>query len=286
MKTLLKWTAGAVIALSAITGASAANTLKWGAARDLDSLDPYSYGSTFNLAFLNHVYEALIRYDDKFNITPALAESWETPSPTVLRFHLRKGVKFHNGAPFSADDVVASMTRVSDEASPLKGNLPAFKAVRKVDDYTVDIEMTHPYPLMLNDLTNIFIFNRQWLVDNNSLKPTDAAKKIEGYATHNANGTGPFKVESYRPDTRTVLVVNPAWWTASNSRPLPPRPRGSRRCCRATSTSPRTRRCRTWTGCARRPTSRCWPRPSCAPCTLASIWATSWSAPTSPTRIR
>jgi peptide/nickel transport system substrate-binding protein len=212
MKTLLKWTAGAVIALSAITGASAANTLKWGAARDLDSLDPYSYGSTFNLAFLNHVYEALIRYDDKFNITPALAESWEATSPTVLRFHLRKGVKFHNGAPFSADDVVASMTRVSDDASPLKGNLPAFKAVRKVDDYTVDIEMTHPYPLMLNDLTNIFIFNRQWLVDNNSLKPTDAAKKIEGYATHNANGTGPFKVESYRPDTRTVLVVNPDWW--------------------------------------------------------------------------
>lgn len=50
------------------------------------------------------------------------------------------------------------------------------------------------------------------LVDNNSLKPTDAAKKIEGYATHNANGTGPFKVESYRPDTRTVLVVNPGWW--------------------------------------------------------------------------
>jgi peptide/nickel transport system substrate-binding protein len=61
MKTLLKWTAGAVIALSAITGASAANTLKWGAARDLDSRDPYSYGSTFNLAFLNHVYEALTR---------------------------------------------------------------------------------------------------------------------------------------------------------------------------------------------------------------------------------
>ena len=153
MKTLLKWTAGAVIALSAITGASAANTLKWGAARDLDSLDPYSYGSTFNLAFLNHVYEALIRYDDKFNITPALAESWEAASPTVLRFKLRQGVKFHNGAPFTADDVVASMTRVSDDASPLKGNLPAFKAVRKVDDFTVDIEMTHPYPLMLNDLT-------------------------------------------------------------------------------------------------------------------------------------
>ena len=61
-------------------------------------------------------------------------------------------------------------------ATRLKGNLPAFKAARKVDDYTVDIEMTHPYPLMLNDLTNIFIFNRQWLVDNNSLKPTDAAK--------------------------------------------------------------------------------------------------------------
>ena len=123
----------------------------------------------------------------------------------MLRFRLRQGVKFHNGAPFSADDVVASLTRVSDDASP-QGNLPAFKAVRKVDDYTVDIEMTHPYPLMLNDLTNIFIFNRQWLVDNNDLKPTDAAKKIEGYATHNANGTGPFRSSPTAP-TRARC-----WW--------------------------------------------------------------------------
>ncbi len=53
--------------------------------------------------------------------------------------------------------------------------------------------MTHLYPLMLNDLTNIFIFNRQWLVDNNSTADRDAAKNIEGHATHHANGTGPSR---------------------------------------------------------------------------------------------
>ncbi|MDM3803423.1 ABC transporter substrate-binding protein, partial [Proteus mirabilis] len=75
----------------------------------------------------NHVYEGLVRYDAKLKIEPALATSWETVSDTVWRFHLRKGVKFHNGAGFTADDVLASLTRVSDKTSPLRGNLPAYK---------------------------------------------------------------------------------------------------------------------------------------------------------------
>ena len=206
---------GLTLAVSVLIGIlpnAEAKTVRWGADRDIVSLDPYSYGDTFTLAFLNHVYEGLVRYNEQLKIEPALATGWEIVDPATWRFKLRRGVKFHNGALLTADDVIASLERVSHEASPLKGNLPAYKSARKVDDHTVDIVLNGPYPLLLNDLTNVHIFNKAWLVANNSLVPTDAGKKIEGFATHNTMGTGPFKLESRQPDAKTVLVVHPDWW--------------------------------------------------------------------------
>lgn len=203
----------AVAALSMLAGGVAeAKTLKWGAGREIASLDPYSFGETFTLSVLNHVYEGLVRYTGDLKIEPALAESWETVSPTVWRFHLRKGVKFHNGNAFTADDVVASLERVTHPTSPLKGNLPAYKSATKVDDFTVDIEVNGPYPLLLNDLTNIYILDKEWMVANDALLPTDSGKGVENYATRNTNGTGPFKIESRRADAQTVFVVNNDWW--------------------------------------------------------------------------
>ncbi len=203
----------ATTAALAVASAAEANTLRWGADRDVLSMDPYSYGDTFTLAFLNHVYEGLVRYDENLEIEPALAESWEVLDDGVTwRFRLRQGVSFHNGSPFTADDVIASLARVSHETSPLKGNLPAYASSNKVDDHTVDIVVNDTYPLLLNDLTNIHIFDHEWLVEHNAEVPTDAGRGVEGYPTFNANGTGPFIVESYQPDSRTVLVVNPDWW--------------------------------------------------------------------------
>lgn len=214
---MLKKLGLAATVMMSLTLSGHAETLKWGAPRDIYSLDPYSYGDSYTLAFLNHVYEGLVRYDAKLQIEPSLATSWETISDTVWRFHLRKGVKFHNGSDFTADDVLTSLARVSDKASPLRGNQPAYKSSTKVDDYTVDIELTGPYPLLLNDLTNIHIFDATWLADNNSLKPTDVSAKVEGYATYHANGTGPYSVESRVPDSKTVLVENPNWWDESGA---------------------------------------------------------------------
>ena len=204
--------AAALLGLSATAINAQDKTLKWGAAREIASLDPYSFGETFTLSVLNHVYEGLVRYTGDLQIEPALAESWETVSPTVWRFKLRKGVTFHNGSAFTADDVLASLARVTHETSPLKGNLPAYKSSKKVDDHTVDIEVNGPYPLLLNDLTNIFIFNKAWLEANNASLPTDSGKGVKGYATDNANGTGPFSVESRRVDAKTVFSANSKWW--------------------------------------------------------------------------
>ena len=201
----------AAVLLGAAPPASA-ETLRWAANRDIGSLDPDSFGDTFTLAFLNHVYEGLVRYDENLKIEPALATSWEVIEPTVWRFHLRPGVRFHDGAPLTADDVVASLVRATDELSPLKGNLSAFKSARAVDPLTVDVTLTSRYPLLLNDLTNIFVFSKPWLVANHTEVATDVGRHVEGYATSHANGTGPFTVESRAADSRTVLVANPAWW--------------------------------------------------------------------------
>ena len=203
----------AVSAVFLLSTPAIANTLKWGANRDIGSLDPYSYGDSFTINVLNHVYEGLVRYNQDLKIEPALATSWEILDDKVTwRFKLREGVTFHNGNPFTAADVVASLARVSHETSPLKGNLPAYVNSKVVDDLTVDITLNGTYPLLLNDLTNIHIFDKEWLVENNAELPTDIGKQVEGFATYNANGTGPFMIESRQPDAKTVFVVNPNWW--------------------------------------------------------------------------
>lgn len=202
----------AALAVTVSTTALQAETVKWASRADIYSLDPNSIPSTANLAFLNHIYEGLVRYDKTFGLEPALATEWELVDGKFWRFKLREGVKFHNGADFTADDVVASFKRAADPASPLKGNMPLFKDIRKIDDYTVEIDVTTPSSLFLNDITNIFVFDQDWLKDNNTEKPTDYAAGSEGYATSHTNGTGPFKLESRAPDSMTVLLVNDGWW--------------------------------------------------------------------------
>lgn len=202
----------AVLTAAIVAAPANAATLRWGSRADIYSLDPDAVASTSNLAFLNHIYEGLVRYGPDFKIEPALATEWKLINNRYWRFTLRKGVKFHNGSNFTADDVVASMKRVSHPTSPLRGNIPLYVDCKKVDDYTVDIEVSAPTALFLNDMTNIFMFSARWLKDNNTEKPTDFSSKVEGYATHNTNGTGPFKLESRVPDSKTVLVVNDQWW--------------------------------------------------------------------------
>jgi peptide/nickel transport system substrate-binding protein len=100
-------------------------TLRYANQGDLKSLDPYTLNETTTHAHLGHVYEGLIARDKDLKIIPGLAESWEIPEePTRWRFHLRKGVKFKNGDPFTADDVVFSADRVRAKGSNLQARIP------------------------------------------------------------------------------------------------------------------------------------------------------------------
>lgn len=194
------------------SGPAQSETLKFAASGDAASLDPYAYYTTFTSGFLQNVYEPLVRYNKKLKFEPALATSWKRTSPTTWQFKLRQGVKFHNGNPFTADDVVASLNRARADNSPFIVATSAIKDVVKVDDYTVDIHLDGPYPVILNDLAGVVILDKEWMEANDTLRPVNPKKGEESYATTNANGTGPFMIQSRRPDTETVFVVNPGWW--------------------------------------------------------------------------
>ena len=202
----------AIVALAVGIPAADAKTLRMADAPDVSSMDPHSMTESNTIAFLNHIYEGLVRYNDQLKIEPALAESWEVVEPKRVRFHLRKGVTFHDGSPFTADDVVASVMRAIHPDSPIKSNLPSVEVAEKVDDHTVDLVLTGTDPILLNYLTNIVILDKEWMEQHDALVPADIRKGKENYAVANANGTGPFMLESRQPDAMTVLAVNSEWW--------------------------------------------------------------------------
>jgi peptide/nickel transport system substrate-binding protein len=145
-------------------------------------------------------------------ILPALAERWEIVEPTRWRFYLRKGVKFHNGNDFTADDVVFSAERVSAEGSDLKSRLTADTKVLKVDDYTVDFVTESPNPIIHVEWGTWYLMDKEWAEANNATKPASVTAGTENYAAFNANGTGPFMVVSRETDVKTVLKPHPDWW--------------------------------------------------------------------------
>src|SRR6266480_7538658 len=104
------------VAVSMVCEASAA-TFRFGFQGDLKSLDPYSLNETFTHGVLGNVYEGLTKRGKDLKVIPGLAERWETPEPNRWRFYLRKGVKFHNGEDFTADDVLFSAKRLHEPAS-------------------------------------------------------------------------------------------------------------------------------------------------------------------------
>jgi len=202
----------ALAASLALPGTAAAKTFKWANDGDANSMDPYARNETFLLNFVLNIYEPLIRRDRTLKLEPALATEWSQPSPTVWRFKLRPNVKFQDGTPFTADDVVFSYTRAAGGGSNIKSYFASVKAVTKVDDLTVDIETHTPNPILTEEITNWGIMSKAWAEKHNAVVAADLTKSEESYATRNAMGTGPFMIKERDPDVKTVLVPNPGWW--------------------------------------------------------------------------
>src|SRR5215831_6444455 len=198
--------------LAFATVPASSQTLRYANQGELKSLDPYTLNESTTHAHLGHVYEGLVERGRDLNIIPALAESWETPEPTRWRFHLRKGVKFHNGDPFTADDVVFSADRVRANGSNLLTRIPTDTKVVKVDDYTVDFILTSPNPILISQWDTWYIMDKKWCEENNAVQPTPASATTPSHASLHENGTGPFMIESHQPGVKTVFKANPNWW--------------------------------------------------------------------------
>ncbi|HEX4858770.1 MAG TPA: ABC transporter substrate-binding protein [Usitatibacteraceae bacterium] len=196
----------------AIPPALQANTFRWSSQGDILTMDPHSQNEGLNNSMSDHIYEPLVTRGKTMALEPCLALSWSVVNPTTMRFKLRDKVTFHNGAPFSADDVVFSIQRALEKTSDFSAFMNGIKEARKVDSLTVDIITSVPTPTLLDQLTEVRIMNKAWAEKFNVLKPQDFKNKEETFAARNANGTGPFVLKAREPDVKTVIVTNSNWW--------------------------------------------------------------------------
>ncbi|NKC29882.1 ABC transporter substrate-binding protein [Falsiroseomonas selenitidurans] len=199
-------------ALLAGAPAAQATTFTWATANDILGLDPHANNHGVTNTMKSNVYEPLVRREPDGSLSPALAERWELVSPTVWRFHLRRGVKFHGGEAFTAADVAHALERVKQ--NDMAYTVQSVAAVRVIDDHTVEIETRGPNPILLQDLTLFFITSKAWIEANNAFAVARAGQPgaTSTFVQLNANGTGPFRVVERLADERTVLVPNPDWW--------------------------------------------------------------------------
>lgn len=184
---------------------------------DPASLDPHALAETFTLSWLGQVYEPLVGRGKKLELVPALATKWEQPEPNVWRFHLREGVKFADGTPLTADDVIFSLQRVKKDGSDMAYTVASVTDIKKVDDLTVDLVMAKPNPILPVQITSTYIMSKAWAEKNGATAPASVKAKVENFASTNANGTGPFMIASRQAGVKTELVPNPNWWGEKSS---------------------------------------------------------------------
>jgi peptide/nickel transport system substrate-binding protein len=200
-----------VATLALLSASADAKPFRYATSGDLLGLDPHLNNEALTNGFKGNVYEGLVVRAPDLKLEPGLATAWSQTSPTTWRFTLRQGVKFHDGSPFTADDVVFSVARFNHPNSTMAPAAPGIVSARKVDDNTVELTTKAPDPIVLQGLPFLFIMSKSWSEKNASADPGAGASPTT-YANLNANGTGPFKVKERVPDQQTVLLPHGGWW--------------------------------------------------------------------------
>ncbi|MCD7059724.1 ABC transporter substrate-binding protein [Pelagibacterium xiamenense] len=200
----------AAVAGAALAGGAHAETFRWSATTDPQTMDPHAANLAPVTSFLNNIYEGLVRRGKDMAIEPSLATGWEPlEGEDGWRFFLREGVTFHDGAAFTADDVLFSYERGISEQSDVKSWFAPVSEVRVVDDYTVDFVLNAPNPIFPDSIANWMILDRGWAEANNATMP---ARDEQTTATLETNGTGPFILQAREPGVEIRLTPNPDWW--------------------------------------------------------------------------
>ena len=210
--TFRSWLLLATMVATPLLASAQGQTLRWAAQNDILTLDPHSQNHATTNNIMSHTYETLVTYDKNYKPQPALATSWSQTSPTSFRFNLRRNVKFQDGSPFTADDVIFSFDRSRVPPGTMTIYVGGVKEIKKVDDHTIDVITDGPNPVLLNNFTYFFIMSKTWATKNRTEKVQDFKAKEETFASRNTNGTGPYIVKEWVPDQRVVLTQNKNWW--------------------------------------------------------------------------
>lgn len=208
-----------IIATGGMIGMAQAETvLRWTSQGDALTLDPQGQNEGPTSTMNSQIYEPLVTRDAEMVLEAALAESWAPIGSDGWEFKLRKGVKFHDGADFDAEDVVFSIARAQHQNSDFQEQVKSIREVKVIDSHTVHFLTDGPNPILPNEITNVFIMDKGWSEKHNVTAPQDFEGGEENYAVRNANGTGPFILDKRLPDEETVLVKNPNWWGLATSK--------------------------------------------------------------------
>ncbi len=214
--------AGRVVAVLAAAlfaaGSAQAVSVRIATAFDPQSMDPHALALLYHSRIVNQIYDSLLNRDEQFRIEPSLALSWQMIDAKTWRFTLRQGVTFHDGSPFTVEDAVFSvqraMTPPSQRAFQLKGVLGA----KKVDEQTLEIDLEAPDAVLPQKFIGLPMMSKAWSQLHHVELAQDFNGKQETFAVRNANGTGPYMLDRYEPDIRTVLKKNPRWWGWADKR--------------------------------------------------------------------
>ncbi len=201
----------AALSLAAAHSAPAAE-LRIGLAADVTSLDPHFLNVAPNNNAAWQIFDALVNVDANTRLVPGLAVSWRAVDATTWEFKLRKGVKFHDGSDFTAEDVVFSLERpatLSASPGPFTSFVKPIVAKKIVDPWTLRLKTAQPYAMLPHDLDSIFIVS----------KKAAAGASTEDFNSGKATiGTGPYKLVRFARGDRIELVRNDAYWDGQNGK--------------------------------------------------------------------
>ena len=201
----------ALAATAMISAAAEAKTFRYSTTGDILGLDPHMNNEGPTNAMKDNIYGRLIHRLPDLSLEPDLATSWEQIDETTWRFNLRQNVTFHNGNPFTADDVVYSFKRQAQETADMVTHIVSIEEIKKVDDHTIEIVTKGPDPILLLSLPYFYIVDEEYMEENDAFEVVLEAGKIN-FANTNANGTGPFKIVEWVQDNKVVLEPFEGWW--------------------------------------------------------------------------
>ena len=201
---LVVWALAIVFCLFGSAFAAPRDTLVIAQGVDPTTLDPQNHYETPAFNVLLNIYETLLLRSDDMKLQPLLATSWKLINDTTWEFKLQKGVKFQNGEDFNAAAVKFSLDRIADPKNKLKQTtlVGIIDRVDIVDDYTVRIITTKPYPYLDAQLGHIGAI----------MPPKYTQEKGAAFIAANPVGTGPYKLVRWVKDDHLILEANEKYW--------------------------------------------------------------------------